>query len=406
MIQLLNSISQLKSDTPVGDELVDIVQGQAGEGSGAEAQSFLSLLFGQSEGEGAEGQENSKPILKDQAVIKNAGTAQDMEAEAKPAQRVSVPTQENQKLAQIDVQKNQIFQDKQNIKINSGEEFVQNKSIVQNMASVDGEDTDGELKELKNQQVKNTNKIVPNAYRNASSQHDSKMINANKVVSANDNTVQKNESVGPSRDLEHQVKTEISSSLGKSSDITMTDTTEGLSSRTDSLIRTSVELRPQVMTSEAKAPTTVLNMTDLEKTPTQNLIEKISNYFEQEQVQKAEKIDLVVKHDELGKFNVQVNKAARGSDIVDVKIQSMSQESHKFFKEHERELVQSMSKGGVKLGEFKLVGQSDTPSSQDRQSDRHGSSKNSDFNQQQNDEQKDSQRRRDMWKYYQDGLAA
>jgi hypothetical protein len=412
MIQLLNSITQVASDKDMSDNLIELVEGNGKKDSSEQgSQDFLSMLFGET----AEGDE-SKVVLADakktpainvNSQVPDPELAEEIVVEIKPDKKNSPQQTENVK-SLIAENPKQEFVKNQNIKFNSAEEFVQNKAVVQN--AKDSQQSEVKLAmELEKSKVLENKKLVtpvPNSYKNAFAQNDSKLINANKVLGQNELKSNLMEKAPANPEAELAVSLASSPPVTETVESSLTESNDNFISRLEGLTKTTAEVKPQVMVSETKVPSAVLNMADLEKTPTQNLIEKISNYFEQEQVMKAEKIDLVVKHDELGKFNIQVNKAVRGSDIVDVRVQSMSPESQKFFQEHERELLQSMSKNGVKVGEFKLMAQADTPSSQDRQSDRQGTAKNFDFNQQQDEEQKDSQRRRAMWKFYQDGLAA
>lgn len=410
MIQLLSSIMQGPTDKEVSDNLVDLVQGENQESGEQGSQNFLSILFGESE---------EQPVLnpKSGEVLKDPKLAQkNAEVMLKAQENGEVKEAvKNSPVLTLDAKKvatelNTEAAKQPVLKVNSAQDFVQSKSMMQ--ASTQATQMDkNEIEKIQlNTDTKNIAKLIPVGYKNAVTQNESKLIDANKVLGSNEIHHKANQETVTlaNADQELSAKLVSASPITEVFDSNLAESGDNFISKLEGLSKTSFEAKPQVNLTEAKAPSAFLNMSDLEKTPTQNLIEKISNYFEQEQVQKAEKIDLVVKHDELGKFNIQVNKAARGSELVDVRVQSMSPESQKFFQEHERELLQSMTKNGVKVGEFKLMAQADSPTSQDRQSDRHQSSKNFDFNnrQQQNEEQSDSQRRRAMWKYYQDGLAA
>lgn len=153
-----------------------------------------------------------------------------------------------------------------------------------------------------------------------------------------------------------------------------------------------------------------MNMTDFEKTPTQQLIDKISQYIDQEQFQKTQKLDLVVRHEELGQFSLQVSKGKHNAQQVDLRIQAMAQEGHRFFQENERELMNNLTRNGVKVGEFKLVNSSENSanSSFDQgrdEADRMFAQKEGKQKDQES-RREDSERRERLWKQFQEQDAA
>lgn len=83
------------------------------------------------------------------------------------------------------------------------------------------------------------------------------------------------------------------------------------------------------------------------------VITKIVNYLDQQQLTSKGELDVLVKHDELGQFRLNVNRGVERNS-VDMKI-SAAGEGHRFFTENEVELVKALNQNGVKLADLKIV---------------------------------------------------
>lgn len=146
---------------------------------------------------------------------------------------------------------------------------------------------------------------------------------------------------------------------------------------------------------------------DLSKVPQNEVIGKISDYIQQQSLQSRDRLDLTVSHQDLGQFQVVVNKG-KGMENIDLMINA-SDKGHKFFVEHEAELVKNLQQSGIKLGDVKIGLRaeqivtaksfdsqnsldSSAPKSQDMayQLDRDGEAS----------ERRDSERRRELWREY------
>jgi len=88
------------------------------------------------------------------------------------------------------------------------------------------------------------------------------------------------------------------------------------------------------------------------------LMQKVGNYIEQSYVSGRESVDMMIHHDELGQFRVQVQKVGN-SGKLDLEINALTDQGHKFFAENESELLKSLNKSGIKLNDFKLSPQMD-----------------------------------------------
>lgn len=161
----------------------------------------------------------------------------------------------------------------------------------------------------------------------------------------------------------------------------------------------------------------VLDLSKIDITKTNELISKISDYIEQAQFEKTQKLDLVVKHDQLGQFKIQVNRTAGGNDLIDIKIQSSNAEAHKFFVDNEVDLLQSLSKSGIKVADLKITtgldasslsqqGSQEQKDSKDPRGQMDNGQKSMSSNDQKSQEDRGSQKRRDLWELYRERYSA
>lgn len=162
---------------------------------------------------------------------------------------------------------------------------------------------------------------------------------------------------------------------------------------------TKVDSAP-IMTADGQK---VLDLSKLNTSNTNEIINNISNYIQQNQIMNKESLDLNVYHDELGQFKINVSKnAADKSNAIDMQIMTSSKEGHEFFTKHEVALMKNLSQAGVQLAEFKIVASGEN--SQMAQSDsRQNQQQQGQFDQKQNmkfsqgDSSDGSQRRKELW---------
>ena len=83
------------------------------------------------------------------------------------------------------------------------------------------------------------------------------------------------------------------------------------------------------------------------------IINKISDYIWQSNFQNHKEIDIVVKHDTLGNFRVNVNKMMNNENI-NLEILAETKDGQKFFADHEGSLLRNLSGMGLKIATFKV----------------------------------------------------
>lgn len=163
----------------------------------------------------------------------------------------------------------------------------------------------------------------------------------------------------------------------------------------------------------AKANTTnVFDMTSVNSAKSSEVIAKIVNYLDQQQLTSKGELDVLVKHDELGQFRLNVNRSGdKGS--IDMRI-SAGAEGHRFFTEHEVELVKALNQSGVRLSDLKIVqaevigetGKSSSGSFGDSSEDRSSSQFSQSHQQRGGNNRDGSDRRRHLWQEYRERMGA
>lgn len=98
----------------------------------------------------------------------------------------------------------------------------------------------------------------------------------------------------------------------------------------------------------------VLDLSNVNVANKNELIQKITDYVMQSQMAGKDQIDLTVKHESLGQFQIQVNKMPNQNHI-DMQIVANSAEGHKFFVEHEGAIAKSLQQSGIQLSDLRIV---------------------------------------------------
>lgn len=140
-------------------------------------------------------------------------------------------------------------------------------------------------------------------------------------------------------------------------------------------------------------------------TSTKELFNWISKVISKNQIKNGETLNLQVRDNNLGQFNISAQNGTKGGEI-NMSIVSQNKESDEFFKTNEKDLIKSLETAGVKIGKIEiLVAESSKASANnDNMNENKGSlseSVNNHFDQKEQLE-KDSQRRKDIWARYRD----
>ncbi len=143
----------------------------------------------------------------------------------------------------------------------------------------------------------------------------------------------------------------------------------------------------------------VLDLTQVEFVDAKNLIQEIVNYIEVKRFSQTGKFDVVVQHNNLGRFEL---SAFRGEgNKINMNIMAESFQGHQFFVKHKVELSRALDKIGVKLGDLKLVETQGTVFKNELLGSREEGGQRSDaFSRSEYYEDADSRRRRQLWEEY------
>lgn len=148
----------------------------------------------------------------------------------------------------------------------------------------------------------------------------------------------------------------------------------------------------------------VLDLSKINTSNTNEIIKRISDYVEQSQVANKDSLDLVVKHDSLGQFKIQVNRPVGGNNLpMDMQITTSTAEGHDFFVKNEIGLMKNLSQAGIQLSDLRIVSggesmsfaQNDSKNSHNSQN--NGQTQKEFMNFESGDSSQGSQRRRELW---------
>lgn len=171
----------------------------------------------------------------------------------------------------------------------------------------------------------------------------------------------------------------------------------------------------------------VLDLGKLNTTNTNEIIKRISDYVEQNQVANKSSLDLTVKHESLGEFKIQVSKMPnqplnQAQNLLDMQITTSSKEGHDFFVKNEVSLMKNLNQAGVNLSDFRIISTTNelTPFGQNESRQGGSFKQNSDgtdkqftsfesnnfSNSSSGDAGNGSQRRKELWEEYQQRYGA
>jgi len=138
------------------------------------------------------------------------------------------------------------------------------------------------------------------------------------------------------------------------------------------------------------------------------IVNKIVNYLEQSNIQNRENIEVSVKHESLGQFNVNVQRAKNGEE-VSIQILTNTDAGHDFFVKNEILLNKALSDAGIKVMDLRLGTLSTENmmgfkqnSEQSFSGNFSGNDQNGQryYNQKQESGQGDSRRRQELWEQF------
>lgn len=165
----------------------------------------------------------------------------------------------------------------------------------------------------------------------------------------------------------------------------------------------------------------VLDLSHVNTANTNQLIQKISDYVMQSNVAGKDQLDLTVKHEQLGQFQIQVtkNQTPNQPHQIDMQIVTSNAEGHKFFVENEGALMKSLQQSGIQLSDLRIVSQmseigtnsfSENKQFSSFNHNQNGSSSSQQFEsqtfQQQGDFRQGRERRNDLWNEYRERYGA
>lgn len=138
------------------------------------------------------------------------------------------------------------------------------------------------------------------------------------------------------------------------------------------------------------------------------VINKIVNYLEQNNIQNRDSLEVAVKHNTLGEFNIHVQKG-NGVNDVNIQILTRSDAGHEFFAKNENILAKALTDSGIKVADLRVstMGSEQMMSSKQGDSNSSGSSfghSNSQngqsyYNEKQQSHE-DSRRRQELWEQF------
>lgn len=156
-----------------------------------------------------------------------------------------------------------------------------------------------------------------------------------------------------------------------------------------------------------------LDLSQMGNAKPSEVITRIVNYLDQQQLTAKGELDVIVKHDELGQFRLNVAKGAE-KGAIDMQI-SAGREGHRFFVDNEVELVKTLNQNGVRLTDLKIVqadiiseagSSSKSNSFADSQSGEGRGQFNQSHQQRGGHSHDGSERRRQLWEEYRERMGA
>ncbi len=130
--------------------------------------------------------------------------------------------------------------------------------------------------------------------------------------------------------------------------------------------------------------------------------QKIIDYIRQNSRVNNGNVEVQFNHDTLGDIVLKVNEAERG--VVNINLQSLQKQGAEFFKANQAEIMDALSRSGIKVADFNVTQSSSSDNSSSWNFE--GNSQGHQHQNKQNQQQHDSERRKQLWQQYQNQEAA
>lgn len=160
--------------------------------------------------------------------------------------------------------------------------------------------------------------------------------------------------------------------------------------------------RPKIVGSRSIDSQKILDLSTIPSSRTLDIVHEVVEHMDISRLARTGKIDVQVRHNELGQFELNVMRGRH--DKVDLDIKTDSTQGHQFFQENEGELIKSLNRAGIRVGDLRVFGggsaeflvKGELLSERGEQQERNGAHGRSDHP----EEDADSRRRRDLWEEY------
>lgn len=139
------------------------------------------------------------------------------------------------------------------------------------------------------------------------------------------------------------------------------------------------------------------------------LIDKIVNYIDEQSVISNRSLKLDIIHQDLGKFQININKENQHNNLISLKIVSENNDACDFFTKNKVELIQHLNNSGIKLLDV-VVKNTATADSSLNDFNQNEDSQTENYNNKSNNSKADDsggrEKRREMWNYYKERMAS
>ena len=119
-----------------------------------------------------------------------------------------------------------------------------------------------------------------------------------------------------------------------------------------------------------------------------------------------ENLNITVKHESLGKFQLAIKESAEQG--LEIKILTGTEDGNKFFVKNENEISNNLKNLGLKIGDVKVISSPEILAEQKDFNDSNKDNSSQDLKNNKSDENKerkeDSQRRQNLWEFYRERM--
>ena len=98
----------------------------------------------------------------------------------------------------------------------------------------------------------------------------------------------------------------------------------------------------------------ILKLDSAENINVKNIISQITDYLIQNGIKKMDFLEVIVDHEDLGRFKIDVQKAG-GKGQIDMRIEVMSVEGKDFFQKNEALLAKNLARVGINIQDLKII---------------------------------------------------